>query len=88
LRHPADHSFSGLRVVPLGIRAKRFQPDHSARKHFAARLLGAHRIRLWKVFDSAQGAVQRFESDRRFAYDFRCHGSTFIGADKLEKAKA
>jgi len=75
-------------VVPLGIRAKRLQPDHSAREHFAARLLGAYRICVWKVVDFAQGAVRRVRSDRWVDRNFSVDGCAFTGSHELEKAQA
>ena len=42
LRHSVDDSFSGLRLVPMGTSTKGIQPDHPARKYFAAGVLGAY----------------------------------------------
>src|SRR6516225_5175445 len=75
-------------MVPLGIRAKGLQPHHPARKHFAAGLLGAHRVCLWKVLDPAKGTVRRAESHSRIAYHLSSHGCALGGPHNVEKAKA
>jgi hypothetical protein len=75
-------------VVPLGVRAKGLQPDDAAWKHFVARVLGAHRIRLWKVFDFAERPMQRMESDGGVAGDFSFDAGAFLGAHRLEEGKA
>src|SRR5215472_14446267 len=74
-------------MVPLGIRAKGLQPPHPAGKHFAAGLLGAHRVCLRKVLDPAKGTVRRAESHGRIAYDLSGHGGALGGPHNVEKAQ-
>jgi hypothetical protein len=73
-------------MVPLGIRAKRLQPHHSIGQDVVARLLGAHRIRLRPVFNSAKRPVQRVESNRRPSHHFRSNGFAFFAENFVEKA--
>ena len=85
LWHFADDTFSCLRMVPMGTGAKGFQPDHPARANFAARVLGAHRICLWKIFHFAKRAVQRVEGQWRTDYDFFGDADSLFDTHKLEK---
>ncbi len=85
LRHFADDSVLGLRVVPVGTRAEGFQPDHPAWEYFVAGVLGAYRICLRKIFDPAKRAVQRAEGHGRADHDFSGDAGAVFGADKLEK---
>ncbi len=85
LRHFADDTFSGLRMVPMGICAEGFQPDHPARANFAAGVLGTHRICLWKILHFAKGAVQRAESHRRTDCNFSSDADSLFDTHKLER---
>src|SRR6266852_2300403 len=69
----------------LGICAARLQPHHPARQHFVADLLGAHRICVRKILDSAEAAVQRAEGQRGFADNFSRDGAAIAGSNEAEE---
>src|SRR5258708_4193747 len=70
LRHSPHHPLPRLRLVPLGTRANRLQSDHPTRHHFATRLLGAHRVRLWTLVHPPQARVFYSQSHTRFIFHF------------------
>ena len=81
------HHLGRVRVVPLGSGAIWIQPADSARAGIPAGLLGAHRVRLRAIFDSAQTRADNSDGHSRLAGDFCGDGVAGHGANAMERAR-
>ena len=75
-------------MVPVGARAIGVQSTDSNGAGIAARLLGAHGIRLWQVFNPHEARANYHQRIARIADCFRCHDLTSLGAPSNERTRA
>ncbi len=85
-RHHAGNCVRKLCVVPLGPGPSRFQPANPDGPNFLARLLGAHRIRLRKIFHSDERRRVDSHGHAR-SLDYHCRdGAALPRANHLERS--
>ena len=75
-----------LLVVPLGAGARRFQPSRPTRADVPARLLGAHGICVWPVFDFDTSRADNSHGHARCCRGLRTHVAAVARANALEGA--
>ena len=85
LRHPSHYFVLRLRLVSLGPGPDGIQPHHPARQNFAARLLGAHRIRLRMASPSCLSTNAASFKPPRSDRHLSRHAGAFAAAHELEK---
>ena len=69
-RNRNGHSLFGVRMVPVGSRRVGLQSSDRNGEVFAARLLGAHRICLWRAFHRPQAQRGCRDGNARANYNF------------------